>query len=218
MIGIAGHVSRESMALELKDRVQADVLNVDSTRGDHIESVIACANNHLTVLERLHAACDDEWAIVLEDDALPVDDFRVHASEALRNAPEPAVGFYIGRVTATERNERSRQLALDSGVAWLRANHLISAVAYAISPEVLTDVIRFYRTLPPEATVEARLTQWATNRRSGGTWPRFAYTVPAIVDHSDCDSIIFENADTPMRRAWRVGVPPNWATPVMDYD
>lgn len=222
LIGIAAHVSRRDMAYELAERTRAHIVNVDETRAETTnEAVTACAQNHLAVLKALRAeATTKTWCIVLEDDALPVADFRTHAAAALEYAPHPMVGFYIGLMTNTHDNVTAREYARRNGFSWLVATHLISAVAYAIRGDVLQQAIDRYPGFPPETTVERRLTDWASERR-GGTfygYPRFCFTVPSLVDHWDGDSIVSPGADGATRKAWWVGVADNWDTPEVEYD
>lgn len=223
LIGIAAHTSRSERARALAARVQAQVLNIDDTRATSThEAIVACAANHLTVLERLAELQPDRnsWCIVLEDDALPIAGFRAHAAVALAHAPQPIVGFYIGRATNTEYNEIARTDVREGGKAWLATFHLISAVAYAIRGDLLSSILDRYRDYAPEVTVERRLTDWAMEARGGACYgtPRFCFTVPSLVDHSGGESIIFPETDGEWRKAWWVGVAKNWDTSVVEYD
>jgi hypothetical protein len=222
LIGVAAHVSREEMAHALVKRVGAQVLNVDKgNAGCYRTAVIACVWNHFEVLNRLAALVTDKhsWVIVLEDDALPVPNFRKHAAAALSYAPYLA-GFYIGQAGA-ERNLALLTKSLEDGVAWAAAPHMVSAVAYAIRTDVLPEIIKRYPGFTDyEATVERRITTWSYERRGGTAYgePQFYYTLPSLVDHSEVDSIVFPGADGTVRHAWSVGVAKNWDTRAVVYD
>lgn len=220
LIGIASHSSRRSVAQGLAHRVDAQVLNVDDTQDATFEeAVAACAANHLQVLRQLQClVIDRTWCIVLEDDALPVADFRIHAAAALSHVPSQLAGFYIG-IAGAALNLEALQNARTQGVAWATSNHLVSAVAYAIRSDILPAVIgRWNDNCNPETTVEGRITTWSHERRGGSSYPRFYYTVPSLVDHSTADSIIFPGSDAEYRKAWCVGVATDWGTPTVEYD
>lgn len=208
------------MASALVNRVQADVLNVDDTQArSYEEAVTACAENHFTVLSRLRDMSESHrWVVVLEDDALPVDDFRQHAEAALAHVPYLA-GFYISRAGA-DRNLGELQRALETHTAWAVGLHMASALAYAIRTDILPAALGRWPAYGPTASVERRFTDWAREYR-GGDWhgePRFFYTLPSLVDHGGDESIVFENSDIEPRRAWSLGVPPNWKTASAMYD
>ena len=42
-------------------------------------------------------AFDDEWLVVIEDDALPCNDFRAQLADALDHCPTDIAGLYLGR-------------------------------------------------------------------------------------------------------------------------
>lgn len=215
LIGVVAHSSRLGMAEALVHQTQAQVLNVDQTcTTDKDLKYIACANNHLTVLRRLQAkVMGPTWCIILEDDAWPIKDFRVHAAAALQYAPSQLVGFYVGRAG----NVEAMRLAYSLHRAWALADHMVSAVAYAVRSEMLDVLVANYTILhEPTATPEQRITRWMRTNR---LW--FSYTVPSLVDHSDGESLIFaENNSLDMRRirrAWMLGVAPNWNTDTHQY-
>lgn len=219
-VGVAAHTSRIGMARELADRVGADVLNVNGHEGGSREdAIIACAANHLQVLRRLwRSVAGHEWLVVLEDDALPIPDFRVHAAAALSCAPSPVIGFYINRA-GTAHNLAMLCRAGATGAAWMVANHLVSAVAYAVRADHVLGLLDMYTQLGYERTVEERLTYWAAgHRRTVYGEPRFYYTMPSLVDHAVGESIIFPEVDRQIRRAWRVGFASDWDTPAVEYD
>ena len=217
-IGIAAHITREPMAMNLMDQVGAEVLNVDEVVGrKRQDAITACANNHLTVMRRLSELAKDEWCIILEDDALPISNFRARAEDALRYARSPLIGFYIGRA-GTPYNLGILQEAFSTETAWVVTNHMLNAVAYAIRSDVLQSVIDRYAGCSPAQTVEARISEWAAgNRRFTYGEPRFYYTAPSLVDHWDGESLVNPDVDSQIRKAWAIGAPRNWNTPALEY-
>lgn len=214
LIGVAAHVSRTKMANALADSVEADVLNVDYTDATAFEDrLAACVANHLTVLRLLQERrINERWVIVLEDDALPIGDFRLQAELALDYARAPVVGFYIGRSGAALNLEALTD-AWARGKAWAEAHHMISAVAYAIRANHLVNIIAGFDGAPG-VSVEAHITRWAHSNME-----RFNYTIPSLVDHATVDSIVTpDNRDADIRRAWKVGVAASWDTSTVEYD
>ena len=223
LIGVVAHNSRLERARALAEQTQAQILNIDNTNtGDRGLKLIACANNHLEVLRQLqtlvvpnpglHSIFGQRWCIILEDDALPVNAFRVHAAAALRYAPSQLVGFYIGRLG----NVTALELAQSVDKAWVMTDHMVSAVAYAIRSDVLDHLILQYPQHDPAASPEVRVTDWTRRNNL-----RFSYTVPCLVDHSDGKSLIFMENNTremrQLRQAWKVGTAPDWNTGVLQY-
>ena len=222
LIGVVAHTSRLDMANHLVEQTAAQVFNVDDTHADNpADGVIACAANHRHVLEGLHAlSTESDWCIVLEDDALPIDDFRIHAAAALEYVRSPVAGFYIAR-SGKALNPKPLERAYESGIAWAVAHHLVSAVAYAIHGSIIRTIVGRWQGYKPEMTVEYRLTDWAREARGNATpyaEPRFYYTIPSLVDHWDGQSIITPGVDGEVRKAWTLGVAANWDTPAVEYD
>ena len=225
LIGVAAHVSRLAMAQALARKVGAQVLNVDQTHAEAFdEKLSACVANHLAVIERLEALIDwskpdPPWCVVLEDDAIPVKDFRVHAAAALKHVPVTGMaGFYVAR-SGVALNEKPLKDAYDHGIRWFSAHHLNSAVAYAFRTTLLPGIIASFKRANPSDTVERIFTDYALQRRVNvGSEPRFYYMIPSLVDHSTTQSIITPDVDGEVRRAWKFGVADDWATPSVDYD
>lgn len=218
LIGVAAHVSRFDMAHALAKQVGAQVLNVDEGNHDVYEDrLAACAANHLAVLQQLgDLVIDHPWCIILEDDALPVEDFRKHAAAALTHA-HCLVNFYIGMARG-DRNRDRLEGAVADGIAWFTSRDMNSAVAYAIRSDVLPSILNRFTSYGRDKTVEWRLTAWAAEQ--GGSEyhePRFYCTLPSLVDHADEKSIVFPGVNNAERRAWKVGIPDSWDTPAITH-
>jgi hypothetical protein len=153
----------------------------------------------------MHAADPTDWAVVLEDDALPVPGFRAQLDAALKVTPAPIVSLYLGTDGRDYWQARIRY-ALDThpDACWLMTSGvLLHAVAVAIRAELLP--IHLDPGLPPDTAIS----NWA--KRCGHT---VTYTLPSLVDHTDGPSVITRRGDphprNVPRRAHRVGTRTHW--------
>lgn len=212
-IGIVGHISREEMATNLADRVAADFLSIDQGKWFSLwESTRRCAVNHITVLKRLHEmAVGQEWCVVLEDDALPVPGFRTAAADALKWAPSPLVGLYLGQGNPSGEIQRNIRVALDKNTAWITADYFIASVAYALKADAIPTLIDFIT--PRDEELPLRISRWSQFQGL-----LTAYTRPSLVNHRDDESTIYPGIPLAERQklpriAWDCGSRSNWNTP-----
>jgi hypothetical protein len=187
VIGVVGHVDRHTMATALADTVKADYLHLD-------DGTLGCNGNHLHVWDWLTTHNTDEWSIVLEDDAIPVDDFRYQLDTALHTAPTPIVSLYLGtgrpphwqaRVDLTTNNAN----AVDAN--WIISNELIHAVGIAIRTDLLPLDL-------PDKPIDDAISAWAQTHGH-----KVGYTWPSLVDHHDGPTLI-DSPDRAYRTARRV--------------
>lgn len=203
-IGIVAHVDRFQQASDLCERVNGFYLAYDS-------GTLGCTANHLRVWERL-AHMDTPWVLVLEDDAVPVDDFRAQLDMALDAAPSPVVSLYLGTSNPTnwqkpiERALFKRQIERSH---WLTCTNMLHAVAIAMRTELIASMVASVRhdTVP----IDEAITRWV--RRQGIT---VSYTVPSLCDHADWPTVIETHADRKPRdkprKAWRFGPRYEWSS------
>jgi len=203
-IGIVGHVQREQMATDLYNQVDADFLSIDPLDG------VGCLANHLAVWQ-WHADNPAEWLVTLEDDAVPVEDFRRQLAAALAVAPTPIVSLYLGRgYIGDAQLSASVRRAEATGSHWLLAGHqLFHAVGLAVRHELLAPMVadldrrnHNFRSSP----VDHALGQWARRNHHD-----VAYTVPSLVDHADGPSLVMRHRRAP-RTAWRTGGHEQWTS------
>lgn len=185
-IGIVAHVKRSDQAHDLMQAVNAEVCNVDDSEFFSIwESTRRCAVNHITVLGTLASmAQKGEWVVVLEDDAVPCPGFRTQVAAALKCAPSPLVGLYLGTGNPSGVIQRNISAALREAQAWLTADFFISAVAYAVKSDSVENMLLDIRTRDDELPL--RITRWAQANNILA-----AYTNPSLCNHADTESTIY---------------------------
>ncbi|AVO21701.1 glucosyltransferase [Mycobacterium phage MooMoo] len=205
MIGIVGHINRITMAQQLAGQTGAEYVSID-------DGTLGCNDNHRRVWQ-WHHDHPSEWAIVLEDDALPINGFRTHATAALATAPAPVVSFYLGRQHPRlwqPHIQQALQHATTANAPWITAPRTLHAVAYAIHTTVLKDLLTHHSDKP----IDEAITAWQQH-----TSHLTAYTVPSLVDHTDGPTVINRRPSRkPGRTAWQVGTPPHWTRTTVPLD
>ncbi|AGT12207.1 glycosyltransferase [Mycobacterium phage Jabbawokkie] len=189
-IGIVGHISRLSMAETLANTVDADYLSID-------DGTLGCEGNHRKVWNTL-AQQHTDWAVVLEDDAVPCNNFRAQLTQALAVAPTPIVSLYLGRQRPYAYQHRI-EATINTTANWLLAPRLLHAVAVAIHTNHIPDMLN---SLPPRTSIDRAISTWTDT---------VAYTNPSLVDHSDNGTVAHPpGTRQPGRVAWRFGTRDRW--------
>lgn len=205
MIGIVAHIKRANQTHILMDQVQAAYTNID-------DGTLGCDDNHRHVWQWLLQHTTNEWCIVLEDDALPVEGFIAQAEQALSVAPSPVISFYLGRhhIPELEWEQRKQQAITRADQAeahFITSNHLLHAVAVAVRTDHIAPMLRHLNTLPILPIDEA-ITHWIQN-----TGQDVSYTWPSLADHAD-QPTLFRHRDKlprpPGRIAYRTGGHNTW--------
>jgi GR25 family glycosyltransferase involved in LPS biosynthesis len=205
LVGVVAHVNREHLVDKLLRDTEIDTIKWD----DRLPSVTGCAENHIRVLKELdrHTG-EDDWAIILEDDARPVPGFRDHLKRALVKTDTPLVGLYLGTGNPDGPTQRAISPAVRaaeaSGSHWIVSDWFISTVGYAVRSSWLPALIAGISDMG--GPVDNRINEW-THGVGIKTW----YTQPSLVDHEDDRSLLraARSWHTP-RRAWRVGSRTEW--------
>jgi hypothetical protein len=201
-IAIVAHTSRKDMVLDLYRAVGADTVFVD-------DGTLGAAGNHRRAWEWLHLNNRGGWSVVLEDDAIPCDDFRLELDTALDAAPASIVSLYLGTDRPRHwqgRIEQAMADAADTDAAWIVTTNLLHAVAVAAHWSVVPSMIRWTRHLG--APIDARQVDGLP----------VAYTVPSLVDHADGPPVADHGDGTPRnapRIAHRFGTRDDWHTPII---
>ena len=182
-IGVVAHVDRAQMAAELADKVHPKLVNPD-------DGSLGCAGNHAHVLARL--AGEPGWSVVLEDDAVPVNDFEADLRTVLRIAESQldptikVVGLYLG--TGYPSNWQKRMVdAIATDACFLVGPRLLHAVGYAVAPEVKADLARWMNRTRrgPGMAPDEGISVWANAHQY-----KIAHTNPSLVDHQDTRTVI----------------------------
>lgn len=198
---VVAHEARIVAATELANSLGAVITMDDGSLGAEA--------NHLKAWEAT-AVRSASWALVLEDDALPVAGFIQQAEQALAAAPEPVVSLYLGQGKPRAWQQQIIPGALANADAhqahWVTTGHVLHAVAVAMRTELRED----WLTWAPRSTrpIDQRLSEWCRHRDH-----KVAYAVPSLVDHADGPTLISHSDRKPRnmaRIAWRTGTRNGW--------
>lgn len=208
-VGVVAHEKRTAMAYNVFERAGADFMHVDN-------GTLGCTENHRHVWASLcDMAHDDEWLIVVEDDALVVDGFRAQAAMALASLPGDVdvVSFYLGKMRPQAWQEFFKQAVHQANTAdacWITSDTALHAVCLAIRNRELVQTMlicteNFHR------PIDERITLWC--RQFGH---KSAYSQPSLVDHADVDTVVEGRPGRAVeergRKAWRVGTRARWTS------
>lgn len=209
---VVAHASRLSMAATLADEVRAERVAIDDGR-------LGCEANHLRAW-RWHADRPQlsDWAVVLEDDAVPVQGFTEQLARALAATRCPVVSLYLGtghpvwsQHAVADALERA-----DEQTCWLETDRVLHAVGLAVRTELLPSMLETVEVEVRRRPIDAAIGHWA---RANGY--RVAHALPSLVDHADVPTVICRRADRSRqdqrpRRAWRVGTREHWTSETVD--
>lgn len=192
--------SRRNYASELALATGADIV-VDPV-GDGSER--SATDNHVRAMQLADPSAD--WVVVLEDDAVPIDDF----STVLRNQlseidNDRIVSLYLGQQRPPSI-QPTLQRTIESApedTSWLITKNLYWGVGVCI-PGRFVDSISDH-VLTSSHPWDSSVGRWALTH-SVEVW----YSWPSLVDHLDEETTI-NHADgmgrVAGRRAWRTGKP-----------
>ena len=197
-IGIISDTRRKDMGPRLADRVDADFLSVD-------DGSLGCTQNHARAW-RQHAEKPASWNLNLEDDAVPVDQFRDQLDKALKAAPTPIVSLYLGGGYIGDNLTRAlldNARAIDAHWA-VAQGQILHAVALAVRQEILAPMIEYLGT--QTQPVDSMLSAWALRNTY-----EIGYSIPSLVDHADEESLVTRYRRSP-RRAIVTGRRDEWCS------
>src|SRR5690606_38312645 len=168
---VVGHFKRAKQASELAHALDASLSLDDGTYGSN--------ENHARAWRS--RPNQDGCVVVLEDGAIPVDNFKGHVRNALANLPQTttpagAASFYVGGVKPFPAMVTQRvQDAESAGSSWLIDDWLRWGVAVAMPAEIIERTIGIYEGIkqPYDQALGAAL------KKQGRP---ILYTVPSLVD------------------------------------
>lgn len=188
------------MAERLADSIDADLICYD-------DRAYGSTVNHLRTWEALQDHTTT-YAAVLEDDAVPVRNFRHQLEQAVKASPTTITSLYLGRLRPPQYQRRiANTLSAAPDAHYILATHLLHAVAVAIHTDHIDPMIRYVKArthLPIDEAIGA----YAQH-----TDQPIAYTHPSIVNHNDGPTLIAHRdrqPRTPGRTAWNVGTRHTW--------
>lgn len=194
-VHVVAHSSRLDLAENLKSETGASDLWVDTGR-------LGEWKNHLRAWTYLSYSSATH-AIVLQDDAVPVENFRLLATEAARERPESMISFYVG----THRPRQAQVLAAVTEAervhaSWLTANTLMWGVGVMVPVAHIPDMLETVK--HSKKPYDERLGLWAERSRAS-----VSYTWPSLVDHLDTPSTVWKGRPDLQgeRVAHKVGTP-----------
>lgn len=200
-IAIVAHEERAAMAEALMEQTGASFISWDDgTKGAEQNHKAAWAWHHQHT---------DGWALVLEDDALPVEGFLRQASAALSEAPTQVVSFYLGQSRPPQWQPKIQDAIAKADVNdahWIIATHLIHAVAVAVKSELIPSMLNWVNQTP--LPIDEAISHWARAHHKA-----ISYTHPSLVDHADGHTLIKHRDKLPReagRIAWRTGSHKHW--------
>lgn len=185
---VIGHHARRAQATRLAAALDAHLSMDEEGRG--------ATWGHRRALE--WAARQHGRVVVLEDDALPVPDFRARAAAVLARYPDDLVSLYLGTGRPVDYQPIiAARLALadSTGAAHIKLRTLVHGVCYSIPPAGLPRVLARVWGNQPDFGI-------------GDAWNRpVIYPLPCLVDHAD-GAPVERHADkqprVEPRRAWRL--------------
>jgi GR25 family glycosyltransferase involved in LPS biosynthesis len=202
-IGIVAHVARGEQAHQLMSDVGAAFCAIDNGN-------LGCSGNHRKVWRHLakRFAAHADYLVVLEDDAIPCDDFPQQLEQALSATTAPIVSLYLGRLRPPHLQymiEPATARADAADASFILSRHLLHAVGLAVRADLVPDMLG---ELDEELPIDEAIHGWANKHRY-----RIAYTWPSICDHADGETLL-QHRDgqqrEPGRIAWKHGGRDKW--------
>ncbi|KAB2680329.1 hypothetical protein [Brucella pseudintermedia] len=191
-IVVVAHYSRRDRAERLAGRLGAHVVMDEIGNG--------ALFGHRKALE--WCSVQDERCVIMEDDALPVPDFRAKAQAWLDDYPDSLLSFYLGTGRPPQYQPQIAHAVTyaDDPDAVLCLPQLIHGVCYSIPQQYV------------RAVVERLPLIGAADFAIGNAWRAVSgepvvYTIQSLVDHDDLPSVEVHpdgQKRTEPRRAWRL--------------
>lgn len=195
-------------ATNLFHEIRADRIFTD-------DGTLGCEGNHRMAWGWLASiADDDDFLVVVEDDAIPCDEFREQLSAALDVCPTNVASLYLGRLRPVAWQDFIRQAVAQAdseNACWITSDAVIHAVCLAIrGPDRVEAMLNW--TSKHYRPIDQRISAWC--RQFGH---ETAYSFPSLIEHDDdLPTTVVERADREEREkgrvAWRFGSRDRWTS------
>ena len=214
-IAIVAHHTRHERAGRLAELIDAELVSVD-------EGNLGAGKNHERCYEWL-ADSPHPWVVVMEDDAVPVKNFRTQLNACLKAAPKTGLlSLYLGRSRPPHwQISIARVIAGDEN--FFLASELLHHVAVAIRPALIPGMLHFIRNETAYGDGKLPIDE------AIGFWARslsmpVAYSNPSIVNHDPLTRSLIKKhlsqhktddgtrPENDGRQAWRFGPREGWKT------
>jgi hypothetical protein len=184
-VAVVAHHQREDMAVELADKVGAAMIVWDKGHGPRDTHERAWRELALLAPTGRHHR-ESWWGMVIEDDAIPVADFRQCMRSALVHAPSSVVSAYLGRGRpANWQHSIAQVMAIQCD--WLTARAVLHGVGIAVRGTRIADLVK--RCAPEDQSwghqvrrwripMDEAMDQWVRDRKI-----TVAYSHPSLLDH-----------------------------------
>lgn len=206
---IAAHPKRRAMAELLDEAVNATAIVYDEhdDEWDTMSRAWRAAREVAVISGATHA-------LVLQDDAVPIEGFTRTVLEAIDQHPGNAISLYLGRKKPSRwvgNVDFAVRVAEAEGYSWLRASHLLHGVALVLPVAWIDGMLTWCR--KSNAPYDERVGYFLRHVVGSLTY----YPQPSLVDHDDDTPSLVRHADdrltgTSGRVAYRFGRP-SWEYP-----
>lgn len=163
-------------------------------------------NHDQALLLGIQQAEPGEWITILEDDAIPCDNWDTQLHSALNACPTRIASWYLG-TNYPRRKQPVIQQLVNTDTHWIIHHELRHAVAYSIHQSIATQLHQTVTQLHGEADKRLSLAAQVT-------WQPIAYSNPSLVDHTDGEPLVTVRDDmrprTQPRKAHRHGTRKHW--------
>lgn len=212
-IAIVAHTDRREQAYKLMGDTNASHMAMDDGR-------FGAGQNHLLAWDWLNKRSAADWAIVLEDDAIPCESFHDQLEMSLAVAPSSLVSLYLGRARPPHVQDSIASVIVDpKDPCWLMSDMLYHHVGVAVSRQWVGQMTDGATHLIRRYPIDEAIGRWAQSRRI-----RISYTNPSLVDHrwdqltvikyralDGTEDLVERKVDKQSpRRAWRFGPRSEW--------
>jgi hypothetical protein len=192
---VVAHASREEMAMTLKDKVNADAVFMD-------DGSLGEWKNH-ELAWKFAQKSKKSHAVILQDDAMPVDNFRKHVLDAVEQKPHALISLYVGtHRPRKEQVEKAVEQADKIKASWLMADTLMWGVGVVVPTALIPEIFSTVRL--SKLPYDQRVGRWAELTKNN-----VYYTWPSLVDHADEPTVVKGRSKQRQgaRVAHKVGVP-----------